>query len=488
MMKNSLSKSNYLDGLNCKKSLWLSLHKIELCKDDDFKDYRFEIGNKVGLLAREYFGKGFQPKSPYYEVENAFKETFDYINDGGKLIYEGVGFNKAEGIFALADILIKDNDSWELIEVKSSTGVKDYHVEDLSFQNHVFKSLGLNVTKLSVLHLNKNYQRGDQIDVNKLFLKSDVTKKVLQKGNIISLQIAELIETLSVKNEPIVDIGSHCKECQFKEYCWKGLPKYNIYNVFSAKKAEEVHRNNNSIDIKELDIKDYPKGNKLVDVNSYLSGDVFVNKKEIKKFLDTLIFPYYFLDFETFGPAIPIFKNSKPYENIPFQFSLHIQENENSEIKHVEYISKDKKDFRLEFAETLLKSIKKTGSVIVYNQSFEKNVISSLSDIFPEIKHDLLKINERMIDLLRPFRSRHLYSPKQNGSASIKAVLPTFTNESYDDLEIQGGMEVSINFEKYFLGELKKENVNIFFNNALKYCKLDTLAMYKLLKVLQTYV
>ena len=166
MMKNSLSKSNYLDGLNCKKSLWLSLHKIELCKDDDFKDYRFEIGNKVGLSAREYFGKGFQPKSPYYEVENAFKETFDYINDGGKLIYEGVGFNKAEGIIALADILIKDNDSWELIEVKSSTGVKDYHVEDLSFQNHVFKSLGLNVTKLSVLHLNKNYQRGDQIDVN----------------------------------------------------------------------------------------------------------------------------------------------------------------------------------------------------------------------------------------------------------------------------------------------------------------------------------
>ena len=154
---------------------------MNFCKDDDFKDYRFEIGNKVGLSAREYFAKVFKLKSPYYEVENAFKETFDYINDGEKLIYEGVGFNKAEGIFALEDILIKDNDS-ELIEVKSSTRCQDYHIEDLSFQNHVFKSLGLNITKLSVLHLNKTYFRGDEIDVKKLFVKSDVTKKVLQKG------------------------------------------------------------------------------------------------------------------------------------------------------------------------------------------------------------------------------------------------------------------------------------------------------------------
>ena len=171
-----------------------------------------------------------------------------------------------------------------------------------------------------------------------------------------------------------------------------------------------------------------------------MSGNIFIDKNEIKKFINTLVYPYNFLDFETFGPAIPILKNSKPYENLPFQFSLHIQENENDAIKHFEYINKKIKDFRLEFAEKLLKNIKYTGSVIVYNQSFEKNVISSLAKLFPEIKKDLLNINNRMVDLLKPFRSRNLYSPGTNGSASIKNVLPVFTNKTYENLDIKDGI------------------------------------------------
>ena len=483
-----LSKSNYLEGINCKKSLWFSKFNQELRKNNEQKQYRFEIGNKVGSLAREYFGRGFQPKSKYYEIEMAFKETFDYINNGGKLIYEGMGFNKDKKVFALADILIKQNNEWELIEVKSSTSIKDYHVDDLSFQYYVFKSLGLNITKLSVLHLNKNYSKGDKIEISKLFFKSDITDEVLKNGNLISLHIRELIEILSLKKEPKIEVGSHCKDCQYREHCWRDYPKYNIYNIFNGKKAEEIQKKNNSVDIKKLSPREYPKGNKLIDINAFLSGNIFIDKKEIKKFINTLVYPYNFLDFETFGPAIPILKNSKPYENLPFQFSLHIQENENDAIKHFEYINKKIKDFRLEFAEKLLKNIKSTGSVIVYNQSFEKNVISSLAKLFPEIKNDLLNINNRMVDLLKPFRSRNLYSPEQNGSASIKNVLPVFTNKTYENLDIKDGMEVSINYEIFFNNELTSKEKDIFFQDALKYCKLDTYAMIDLLKVLKNKI
>ena len=483
----SISKSQYLVGLDCKKALWLSKNRKDLdASPDASAEYRYQVGNEVGDIAKRFFGAGYENQRKYFEIEEAYKDTKDRIGEGETLLYEGLAIHTKNKAHARADVLRQKDGSWELYEVKSSTSAKDYHIDDLSFQFMVFNDFGLDLKKIGVLHLNKNYKRKKDIKINSLLEISDVTENVLAQQNDISQKVEDILAVYYAEHEPSIDIGSHCKDCSYKEYCWREKPKYNIFNIYRGSKAEKIYKNNASVAIEDLSKDEYPKGNKKIDVQSYLTNEIYLNKKKLTNFLDQIEFPIFYLDFETFSPAIPLFLDTKPYQHIPFQLSLHIEEKRGGVLKHKKYLHKQKNDPRLLFAETLIKICQKKGTILVYNQSFEMNIIKLLAESFPHIKDDLLALNDRMVDLLEPFRSRYVYSSKQMSSASIKKVLPAFTSKSYNNLAIQDGLSASIKYEDFFNKRMTGEELEAYWEAVDKYCELDTMGMVDLLKSIRT--
>ncbi|MFH0869116.1 MAG: DUF2779 domain-containing protein, partial [archaeon] len=206
-----------------------------------------------------------------------------------------------------------------------------------------------------------------------------------------------------------------------------------------------------------------------------------IHKEEIKRFLDTMKYPLYFLDFETFSASIPIHDGTRPYQQIPFQFSLHVITKKGAKPKQYSYLAETSADPRKEFAEKLIEVLGDKGSIIAYNSGFEERVLKELAEFLPKHHAKIMSYIERLVDLLQPFRDFYYYSPKQKGSASLKVVLPALTGKSYDDLEIGEGTSAALKFlhitqgspgETITQAEIKKVRADL-----LDYCALDTEGM-----------
>jgi len=225
-----------------------------------------------------------------------------------------------------------------------------------------------------------------------------------------------------------------------------------------------------------------------LDVESYLNGETIVDHANISAFLRKIQYPLCFLDYETVMPAIPLFDGTRPFQQIPFQFSMHVQHSPDAELEHHEYLHKERTDPRRSFAERLIELCGSEGTVLVYNQVFEIARNNELARDLPEYAVAIQAINARVLDLLVPFKSRWLYHPNQNGSASIKAVLPAFTDLSYDDLEIGHGGEAMRQYGAFMSGELNESLWPDLWNDLTEYCKQDTYAMAVLLDVLREHI
>ena len=225
----------------------------------------------------------------------------------------------------------------------------------------------------------------------------------------------------------------------------------------------------------------------LIDCDCFLNDKIHVEKENIKKWLNSLEYPLYYLDYETVMPAIPMFDNTSPYSQVPFQFSLHIQKMPGGPLEHVEFLHQERSDPRRSLAEALVKNCGKKGSVVVYNQQFEKSRNKELADLFPDLRDDILAINERVVDQLIPFRNRYLYSPKQKSSASIKYVLPAFLDLSYKGMNIANGGDAMTKYLAFLNGYQTEEESRQMFADLLKYCGQDTYAMVLLMDVLYKY-
>jgi hypothetical protein len=225
-----------------------------------------------------------------------------------------------------------------------------------------------------------------------------------------------------------------------------------------------------------------------IQIQSYKDGSIHADRASIKDFLDSLTYPLYYLDYETIMPAVPLFDGTRPYQQVPFQFSLHVQEKQGGPIEHVEHLHTDDSDPRVNLIRELIKACDNKGSVVVYNRGFESRINNELGFAYPEYKDQLDNITSRMVDLLIPFRSRYLYHPEMKGSASIKVVLPAFCPDmSYDDLEISDGGTASLKYLSCIKGLVSKEQKETIYAELRKYCGLDTLAEVKLLHVLEQY-
>ncbi|MAH02004.1 MAG: DUF2779 domain-containing protein [Candidatus Woesearchaeota archaeon] len=479
-MSTFLSKSKYLLGLQCPKYLWIAIHEKEKIPEvDQATQHRFDQGHLVGELAKKWFPKGIDIDQE--DFKKNIEETKELISKRKILFEAGI---LADNIYSRADVLKPvGKDEWDIIEVKSSTEVKDVNIHDVSFQKHCYEKFGLKIRKCFLMFINNKYVRKGDVDPKELFKIEDITLQVDEVSEGIKERIEDMFKIIGMKKCPDVKLTKDCFKpypCPIEE-CWSFLPKNNVFSLYrGGKKGFELY-DDGIYSIKDIPLDFKLTSNQQIQKDCTISKKAYVDKEKIKSFLDTLKFPLYFLDFETYCTAIPLYDNLSPYQQIPFQFSLHILEDINSKPKHHSFLAEGDKDPRMDFLVSLKKVIGKKGDILVYNKAFENRIMNELSRAFPK-NNWIESVTDRFVDLLIPFRKFYYYNSKQEGSASIKDVLPALTGKSYVDLEIAGGESASLQYLYITHGATdgtmatEKETAEIR-KNLEKYCKLDTEGM-----------
>jgi Domain of unknown function(DUF2779) len=477
-----LSKSQFIRGLQCHKSLWLYKNRRDLLPEpDSAQQALYDVGAEVGLLARQLFPDGEEIEFEGTSFDEKIAGTKNLINSGVTTLYEATF--KHDDILVMVDILHKGSDGWELYEVKASTKVKPVHENDVAIQYYVLYGSEIKVKRSFLVHINNQYMRQGNLDIQQLFSISDLTENSKLNQEFVRQELKKMRASI-IKGEPNIDIGPYCKdpyECDFWSYCWQNIPEYSIFDISNLRGDKKFDLYNRGI----LDFKDIPTDYSLssdqkLQVEAELTGKKYINKKEIRKFFDQIIYPLYFLDFETFNPAVPLFDGIRPYQKIPFQYSLHCQEVKDGELKHEEFLAKEGEDPRKALADHLIKHIQGQGSILVYNAAFEIGVLRGLAEEFPRLE----KLIPRIVDLMVPFEKKHIYSKEMQGSYSIKSVLPALIPKmSYENMDISDGRGASEAYATLHLIEDTEKRQSIR-QALLDYCKLDTLAMVELLKVI----
>ncbi|MFH1333636.1 MAG: DUF2779 domain-containing protein, partial [archaeon] len=441
--------------------------------------FRFDQGTEVGELAKQLFPEGIN--IPDKDFKENLELTKKALKKKKPLFEAGIGYND---LFSRADILVPIKDQWDIIEVKSSTEVKDVNLHDVSFQKHVYEKAGLKIRKCFLCHINKEFRKKGKIKPKELLKLEDITKEVDLISVGIEKRIEDMLGIIVSKTCPKISLGPYCKdpyECAID--CQSELPDGNVLELYRIGKKGYALLDENIELISELQDTYKLSDKQHIQKKCSKTKKPYIQKESLRHFLKPITEPIYFLDFETFATAIPIYDNTKPYQNIPFQFSLHIKD---KSLKHISFLHKTKSDPRLQFLKELKKSLGDKGPIVVYNQSFEKGRLKELAEAYPKYEKWVESVNNRMVDLLIPFRNFHYYHPKQKGSASIKVVLPAVTGKSYKDLDIASGGDASVSY--YNVIFKKGKNKAKVMKDLEKYCGLDTVGMVWILEELRKLV
>jgi hypothetical protein len=490
----SFSKSKLVALHQCQKRFWLEVHRPQLREDSAATQASFQQGYRVGDIAQRIYDP--QACGDVIDIsaegfERAFERSAELLRSPAtKSVFEA-GFS-AGGALAFADVMLpirkKGRRVWRMVEVKSSTSVKDYHLDDVAIQAFVAQSSGIELDSVSLAHIDSSWVYPGNGDYHGLLTEVDLTEHAFSRTAEVQGWIAQAQSTFKKKKAPQVTMGEHCTTpfaCGFSEYCSQDLPKpeYPIHWLprISAKKIQELAS-------AQIDDMRYVTEDILNDVQQRvkhhtLADTVFFDARGAKEDLAGHSFPAYFLDFETIQFAVPTWKGTRPYQQITFQFSLHIL-NRNGELKHLEFLDISGKNPSKAFAQALIAGCKKQGPVFVYNAGFETARIKELALRYPALNEQLLAINARVVDLLPIARNRY-YHPSQQGSWSIKKVLPAAVPElSYDALDgVQdGGMAMNAFLEAIDSNTSATRKTQIE-QQLLAYCKLDTYAMVRLWQV-----
>ncbi len=482
-----LSKSQYIRGLQCHKALWLLKHRPELRQQPDAQaESLFETGHTVGELACQLFPGGVEIEFNSKDFDSMVLKTQKLIESGIEVIYEATF--KEKGIFAMADILVKQNDGWAMYEVKASTGVKPYHQDDAAIQWYALSNV-LPLARACIVHVNNQYSRQGELDIHQLFNIKDITEIVLAKQEQIPNSLGSM-KTMLSEDEPTIDIGPYCSDphdCDFSSYCWAHIPEQSVFNLYrmSGKKKFEFYRKG-KIKYSDLALEDGLSNVQSVQIAAASNNQTMIDPGVIQDFLNTLEYPINFLDFETFMEAIPRFDGQMPYMQMPFQYSLHVK-HEDGTIEHKEFLGDEHSDPRENLIIQMLNDLTPSGSIMAYNMAFEKRMIREMAEAYPKYRGKLISLLDRFVDLLDPFRQLGYYHPDFNGSFSIKSILPALfpgdPDLDYKSLNIQHGgmaMDTFANLHKV-KDQDKRDRIRF---DLLAYCRLDTFAMVKILQQL----
>ena len=489
-MKSGISKSRYTLFRQCPKELWLKTYKPELCVINDALQQRLQAGSIVGDLAKGLFGE-FTEVTSYNEdgklnLTKMVASTRKCIESETDVICEAA-FQFEENYCAV-DILKKDDYGYSIYEVKSSTDAdNEVYAQDVAYQKYVLTHCGVEVTGTYLVCINSDYVLEGELDIHKLFKIQDISEAVTLEYPVVAPQVTEAKKMLALKDvEPGEDLDVHCHkpyDCAFWQYCSRHLPERSVFNLYRMNFDRKIaYYQQNIITYEQLQNEELNEKQRM-QVDCALNDTLYINKVEISKFLSTLSYPLYFLDFETMQPVIPKFQGTHPYQQIPFQYSLHYIEIEGGKLKHKEFLGMSGEDPRRSIAESLCRDIPMDVCSTAYNKAFECTRLTELAECFPDLAEHLLNIRDHIIDLLEPFQSGWYYVPAMGGSFSIKSVLPALFPDDpeldYHNLQgsVHNGGEAMSIFPK-IKDMPPKEQVEAR-QSLLKYCELDTFAMVK---------
>jgi len=480
-MARNLSKSKYISGLQCEKRLWLDINDPEKAAPmSEATERILEQGTEVGILAREQFQGGVLINFDRSNIKNGIDQTRKAISEGAKIIYEATFL--FDDTYALTDIIKRNKDgSWGIIEVKSATSIKDEYIPDLAVQKYVLEGSDLKISKTKLMYLNEECVYPD---LSNLFIIEDLTDKVNGIIQKIPADLQKFKSLILEREQPHVLIGPHCSKpyaCPFIDYCWHGFENMTVFEIPRINKNKQLElRAEGILTIDELPL-DYPLSEAQRDyVNRILNKEINIDKGGIAQRLLELEYPIYFLDVETFNPAIPRFTGMSPYNQFPFQYSCHVMKS-NGVIDHFEYLHVDKTDPREPLIKSLLASIRKRGSIVCYSIGSERGIITKLGGAFPDYYDDLKSISERLWDQKKIF-DYYYKDFRFANTISLKAVLPVLLPElTYDNLAIQEGTEAQVIWEQMINTEDDGEKREMIAD-LRAYCRMDTLAMVEIHK------
>jgi predicted RecB family nuclease len=488
--KIKLSKSRFMSGCQCLKRLYWQVHAPELAAEAEASDYAImEQGREVGLLARQLFPGGVEVGSDG-GLDRAIRATRELVaNREVPAIFEGVF--EQDGVLVRVDVLHRRTDGrWRLIEVKSSASKKEEHLDDVGIQFRALSRCGLDVGSCCLAHVNRSYVfRGGSVDPWRFFRIRNVTRQVAKLQPKLTFKLRAACTVLSMPTAPDIKPGSHCTApvlCEFFDRCNPSRPNDHIGFLprIHASAIEELE------EMGIESIRDVPDDFGLTEIQRRAARCVQTGKlwisDELKEEVSGLKYPLYFTDFESVNPAIPRFPGMRPYDHLPFQWSVHVQQSPGDEPKHHEFLAADANDPRREFIASLCDALGERGSILVYNVAFESQRLSELAVWLPEFADRIKNIRARLWDLL-PVVRNHVYHPAFAGSYSLKSVLPALVPKmSYEGMLVGNGQDAGLAWVSLVRGGLDyDEQVNIR-KGLLEYCGQDTLALVKIVTMLRS--
>lgn len=484
----SLSKSKIISYRQCPKRLWLEIHKPEL-KDDSASEVVFAIGNQVGDIAREIYDQqktGHMIDIKEIGWDEAFATTAEWLEKNDAPLFEAA--IRIEGALALADVMVPETSpegtAWRMVEVKASGSVKNYQRDDLAVQTFIARQSGIPLVGAAIAHVDGSWVYPGGGDYQGLLKEVDLTEEVVGRADEVAEWIKGAHEVIKQTEEPAIVTGPHCFDpfaCSFCAYCNQGkaVSDYPLssFSRLGAKKQFELEEDGYT------DARMVPD-DRLNERNQWLKGRMidggdWFDAEGAKADLAPHTGVARFLDFETIAFTVPIWKGTRPYAQIPFQFSCHIQ-GLNGEVTHKEFLSLSGEDPREDFARALIDACGTEGPVFVYNAGFENRIMRELAAEFPEMSSAISAIIDRVVDLLPIARDR-FYAPSQHGSWSLKAVLPAICPDlNYGDLEgVHNGGDAQQAYLKAIHPETTAEQREELRKQLIDYCKLDTYALVR---------
>ncbi|MBL0046513.1 MAG: DUF2779 domain-containing protein [Bacteroidetes bacterium] len=489
MEKPVLSKSTFLRGLQCEKSLYL--YKNNYVQRDALsatQEAIYSRGNAVGLLAHKLFPGGIDA-SPLnkFNYEDAIEKTATLIQAKTPIIYEAA-FH-ASGVYAALDILEFTNDEFVAYEVKSSAKISAAYIMDAALQYYVITQSGIKLKDIFIVHVNTSYKRAKGIKPTEFFIKKSVLKKILPLQEQIKAKVEKLKEVIIASTVPNIAIGEHCHvpySCDFLGTCrgsmemdsvfyLGGASKQILYELFTAgvKRIQDIGEDFNFTSEQQIQY-DCAK-----------SGKPYINTIAIKDFVETIKYPISFLDFELFMPAIPLYEGTSPYQHIPFLYSIHRKEHKNASEEHRCFLAESDKEPTRDFIDQLLVDLEDEGDILIFDATHEIKTLHKAIQLFPDIRIPIEAILKRIKDISYPFQKKHYYTTAMKGSYSMKALLPAIAPElSFSNLKIQNGVSALAAFENLNKQEDLFKVLEIR-EALIEYCKLDTLGLVKIFSKLE---
>ena len=480
-----LTKSKYLSGLQCAKRLWIEESAPHLLGPASpvLAQLRGQ-GVEVGALARGGYPAGHLVTSI---GRAALAETATAIDAGASCLFEAAF--EAGGVYVRCDILVRREDgAWELVEVKSTTRVKQTHIHDLAVQQWVLTGAGLTIAAAKVLHINNRTAVYPHLDG--LFVEADVTRQVQRVLRGVPGKLAALQRTLHLRRAPRVGIGPHCHmphTCPAVGHCWQHVPRHSIFTIprITPGKLRELLKLG-VLHVQEIPV-DFPLSPGLwAYVRRVMTGRAEIATARIAARLAGLAYPIHFLDFETYAYAVPRFAGMRPYQQLPFQYSLHVLHADGT-LTHTEYLHRGSDDPRPTLAAQLAAEIGPTGSVVAYHAAFERGVLLDLARGLPDQRKALRSAAARLWDQLEVFRHDYL-DPEFEGSNSIKRVLPVLApGLTYDDLTVRRGDHAQAIWQALIQCDDPQQREQLAAD-LTAYCRRDTLAMVEIHRALTRLV